>query len=87
MVDPFFEPTYAGTREGNHWQGYWDEAGNTGPGSGTSRRPWRTPPGADQAVVQSLYFFNGTPYYGPTTSRTHRTTRKMVRASTSSARR
>jgi len=33
--DPFKEDTYAGTREGSDWSGYWDEAGNTGPGSGT----------------------------------------------------
>lgn len=35
MYDPFFETTYAGIREGNDWTGYWDESGNTGPGSGT----------------------------------------------------
>jgi len=35
MKDPFFETTYAGQRESNDWSGYWDEAGNTGPGSGT----------------------------------------------------
>ena len=35
MWDPFFEDTYAGTRESSDWIGYWDEAGNTGPGSGT----------------------------------------------------
>jgi hypothetical protein len=33
--DPFFEDTYHGLREGSDWSGYWDEAGNTGPGSGT----------------------------------------------------
>lgn len=35
MWDPQFEGTYAGTRESSDWSGYWDEAGNTGPGSGT----------------------------------------------------
>jgi len=35
MWDPFYETTYAGTREGNDWAGYWDEFNNTGPGSGT----------------------------------------------------
>ncbi len=35
LYDPFFETTYAGIREGNDWPGYWDEAANTGPGSGT----------------------------------------------------
>jgi hypothetical protein len=33
--DPFFADTYDGTREGNDWNDYWDEASNTGPGSGT----------------------------------------------------
>lgn len=35
MWDPFCTDTYAGVREGNDWQGYWDEFANTGPGSGT----------------------------------------------------
>jgi hypothetical protein len=35
LYDPFFETTYGGIREGNDWPGYWDENGNTGPGSGT----------------------------------------------------
>ncbi|PLX87427.1 MAG: hypothetical protein C0619_15070 [Desulfuromonas sp.] len=26
MYDPFFESTFAGTREGSDWTGYWDEA-------------------------------------------------------------
>ncbi len=34
MWDPLFEPGYQGTRESADWQGYWDEAGNTGPGHG-----------------------------------------------------
>jgi cytochrome c553 len=34
--DSFFQTTYDGTRESNDWSGYWDEAGNTGPGSGTA---------------------------------------------------
>jgi len=33
--DPFFADTHAGLREGDDWDGYWDEAGNTGAGSGT----------------------------------------------------
>ncbi|MCB1792668.1 MAG: hypothetical protein KDJ24_20330, partial [Gammaproteobacteria bacterium] len=33
MYDPFFEDTYAGSRESSDWSGYWDEAGNNGPGS------------------------------------------------------
>jgi hypothetical protein len=30
MWDPFFETTYAGTREGNDWLGYWDETNVSG---------------------------------------------------------
>ncbi len=33
--DPFFAETHSGERESSDWIGYWDEAGNTGPGSGT----------------------------------------------------
>jgi len=35
MYDPFFETTYNGAREGSQWITYWDEAANSGPGSGT----------------------------------------------------
>lgn len=35
MYDPFAPDTHSGTREGADWAGYWDEHGNTGPGSGT----------------------------------------------------
>ena len=30
MWDPFFETTYAGTREGSDWLGYWDETNASG---------------------------------------------------------
>ena len=66
MVDPFFEDTYAGTRESNAWQVYWDEAANSGPGSGTlSQTSADITRAADQAAVQSFGFFNGNPYFGP----------------------
>jgi hypothetical protein len=32
--DPFFADTYDGIKESSDWIDYWDEAGNTGPGSG-----------------------------------------------------
>ena len=35
MWDPFFQDTFDGLRESNNWITYWDERGNTGPGSGT----------------------------------------------------
>ncbi len=67
MVDPFFEDTYAGARESNAWQVYWDEVANTGPGSGTlSQTSADATRAADQAAVQLLRFFNGNPYFGAT---------------------
>ncbi len=33
--DPFFADTYDGVKESSNWSDYWDEASNTGPGSGT----------------------------------------------------
>ncbi len=33
MFDPFFETTTAGTREGDDWEGYWDEAKDSWTGS------------------------------------------------------
>ena len=33
--DPFYAGTHSGERESADWEGYWDEFGNTGPGSGT----------------------------------------------------
>ncbi len=40
MWDPHFEDLYQGTREGADRPGYWDEAGNSGPGSGTLAQIW-----------------------------------------------
>ena len=80
MVDPFFDPTYTGTREGNNWQIYWDEAVNTGPGSGTLAQTMAdTTRAADQAVVQPLNFLNGQPYFGPTNRPIPRPTAKTAR--------
>jgi hypothetical protein len=69
--DPFFEDTYAGTREGSLWSTYWDEAGNTGPGSGTLSQE-----GADktrladaglalgiQLMTGQAFFVNGRPRF------------------------
>ena len=49
MWDPFFETTYDGTREGSDWQGYWDEAGNTEPGSGAPSQI-----GADNTYTEDI---------------------------------
>lgn len=67
MWDPHFEDTYAGTREGNDWQGYWDEAGNTGPGSGTLAQTWAdTARASDITATAAIRFMNGQPFFGPT---------------------
>jgi hypothetical protein len=63
MVDPRFEQTFAGTREGSDWLGYWDETNlGTRPSSGEAQ----TTRLADRAVVAPLTFFNGNLLYSQT---------------------
>ncbi len=60
MFDPFYKGTYTGTREGNDWRNYWDEANAT-----------RTPsqPAADATYredslrAQVIKLFSGAPFY------------------------
>nr|NIN63188.1 hypothetical protein [Anaerolineae bacterium] len=67
MWDPFFETTYAGTREGADWAGYWDEALNTGPGSGTlSQTEADATYAEDMAQAQAIVQFNGTNFFSVT---------------------
>lgn len=67
MWDPHFEDTYAGTREGSDWAGYWDEAGNSGPGSGTlAQTAADTARGGDISTAAAIHFMNGQPFFGPT---------------------
>jgi len=62
--DPFFETTYNGTREGNDWSGYWDEAGNTGPGSGTdSQLAADAAYTQDQSLATAIQLFSGGDFY------------------------
>ena len=61
MWDPHFETTYAGTREGNDWLGYWDETN----ASGTPSQPAADATYADDmATAQSILQFNGANFYG-----------------------
>jgi hypothetical protein len=60
QVDPFFEATYAGTREGNDWLGYWDETNLSSTPSSAAALTTRT---ADRTVSQTLRLFNGNPMY------------------------
>jgi hypothetical protein len=64
MWDPFYESTYAGSREGNDWMGYWDEAGNTGDGSSTlSQTEALKTRDEDRAISQAITLFNGDPFF------------------------
>lgn len=72
MWDPFFQATFDGTREGNDWAGYWDEAGNSGPGSGTLSQTMAESTLAADALLStgidlfsgSNFYFNNLPLYG-----------------------
>jgi hypothetical protein len=60
MWDPFFETTYAGTREGSDWLGYWDETN----ASGTPSQPAADATYADEmATALSILQFNGANFY------------------------
>jgi len=64
MYDPFFETTYNGTREGSDWAGYWDEAGNTGPGSGTlSQTEAAKTYQEDRNLSLAIKLFSGADFY------------------------
>jgi hypothetical protein len=60
MWDPHFETTYAGTREGNDWLGYWDETN----ASDTPSQPAADATyAADAASAQSILQFNGNSFF------------------------
>jgi hypothetical protein len=60
LFDPFFETTYAGTREENDWLNYWDETN----ASGTPSQPAADETYAeDQALAQTLSLFNGGSFF------------------------
>ncbi|MGD2049903.1 MAG: multiheme c-type cytochrome, partial [Chloroflexota bacterium] len=60
MYDPFFETTYAGTREGNDWLAYWDETN----ASGTPSQPAADATYAeDMTLAQSILQFNGANFF------------------------
>lgn len=58
MIDPFFVTTHDGTREGNDWSGYWDEASVASQLAADETRV------ADAAVAATITHFNGAPFYG-----------------------
>jgi MYXO-CTERM domain-containing protein len=60
MVDPFFADTFAGTREGNDWAGYWDESNLSSLPSQASAMTTRT---NDAIETGATSLFNGSPLY------------------------
>ena len=63
LMDPFFEDTYAGTREGNNWTGYWDE------GTASVQTAASLTRTEDRAASALARFFNGQSFYNPATYR------------------
>jgi hypothetical protein len=60
MFDPFFDATYAGTREGSDWAGYWDETN----ASDTPSQPAASATyQEDQSLAQAITYMNGAPFY------------------------
>jgi len=61
MVDPFFQDTYDGTREGNAWATYWDESNmSSTPSNAAADMTYQ----ADISQSNLHTFFNGTQFYG-----------------------
>lgn len=60
MYDPFYETTYAGTREGNDWAGYWDEATSL---SATEAAKTYS---ADRTQASAIKLFSGQDFYSKT---------------------
>jgi hypothetical protein len=64
MYDPFFETTFNGMRESDDWIGYWDEAGNTGPSSGTVSQTKATDTYlADRTLSDQIRFLTGEQFF------------------------
>jgi len=64
MTDPFHVDTFEGTREGADWAGYWDEAGNSGPGSNTlAQTEALRALNADKTLAALITRFAGDPFF------------------------
>ena len=60
LYDPFYETTYAGTREGNDWPGYWDESNASAtPSSSAALALYNQ----DSSLAAAVTKFNGTLFY------------------------
>lgn len=60
MYDPFFETTFAGTREGSDWPGYWDE---TNLSTTKSQPAAQAAYQADILQAATVTLFNGQPFF------------------------
>ncbi|GBC61168.1 hypothetical protein DENIS_2128 [Desulfonema ishimotonii] len=60
MYDPFFETTYAGTREGSDWLNYWDETNASSTPSQTAADATYT---EDMALAETISLFNGIAFF------------------------
>ena len=56
MYDPFYQATYDGTREGNDWINYWDEATDIQSAIDATRA-------ADAEAAAAIAFFNGDSFF------------------------
>jgi len=60
LYDPYFETTYAGTREGNDWLNYWDETNvSSTPSDAYALDTYNE----DSLLVQDILLFSGQPMY------------------------
>jgi hypothetical protein len=60
MYDPFFETTFAGTREGNDWLAYWDETNASDTPSQPAADATYT---EDSTLAQDILMFNGSRFF------------------------
>ncbi len=60
MVDPFFEDTAAGSREGADWSGYWDETNGSTTPSNVAASATLT---EDRLLAETFSLFNGDPFF------------------------
>lgn len=58
--DPFFEATFAGTREGSDYEGYWDETNNSDTPSQAAAAETRL---EDAGQAQNVLLLNGDPFF------------------------
>jgi hypothetical protein len=60
LYDPFFEDTYAGTREGNDWAGYFDESNLSSlPSAAAAAVTYNL----DASLATGISYFNGQPFF------------------------